>query len=357
MSNSQRVYPTVLRSILPNCPTRRMTHTRNWAWFISGLSVAAPCQLTRLAAPLPWEGARDRIVQRLRRVFMNPRLDVRTRYAPTVRSLRRWLKQAERIIVVIDRTTLGNTLNILLSSLAFRGRVLPLAWKVQRKPGTFQLRYVQAARRFIAKPLPPGTHHLWVVRDREDQAVVFQGFVRDTLHWHFVQRLDHSTWAFPTRDTAFKLQASGLKPGEFRAWGRCRITQQQFGLVELVGYWAPDAEEPWYLISDVTLGREAVPIYARRFWIEEMFRDFKSQGWDLTSGLAIPARFERLRLVMALAYVWLVQVAVQVVQRGWRPWVDRTARRTLSYFRLGWNWLNRMLARDQPLPCPVLGSK
>ncbi len=68
MSNSQRVYPTVLRSILPNCPTRRMTHTCNWAWFITGLYVAAPCQLTRLAAHLPWDGARDRIVQRLRRV-------------------------------------------------------------------------------------------------------------------------------------------------------------------------------------------------------------------------------------------------------------------------------------------------
>ena len=159
MSNSQRVYDTVLRSVLPNCPTQRITQARNLAWFITGLYVAAHCQLTRIAAHLPWEGDRDGIVQRLRHVLINPRLDVRTLY---------------------------------------------------------------------------------------------------------------------------------------------------------------------------------------------------SQGWDLeTSGLETPARFERLLLVMALAYVWLVQI----VKRGWRHWVDRKARRTLSYFRLGWNWLNRMLARDQRLPCPVLGSQ
>ncbi len=77
MSNSQRVYHTVLRSILPNCPTRRMTPTRNWAWFITGLFVAAHCPLTRIAAHLPWDGDRDSIIQRLRRVLMNARLNVR----------------------------------------------------------------------------------------------------------------------------------------------------------------------------------------------------------------------------------------------------------------------------------------
>jgi hypothetical protein len=144
MSNSQRVYHTVLRLILPNCPTQRITQTYNLAWFITGLFVAAHYQLTRIAAHLPWDGDRDSIVQRLRRVLMNPRLEVRTLYAPTVRYLLRWLNNSEQIILVIDRTMLGNTLNILLVGIAFRGRVLPMAWKVQKKQGTFQLRYVHA---------------------------------------------------------------------------------------------------------------------------------------------------------------------------------------------------------------------
>jgi hypothetical protein len=198
---------------LPSYPTQRITHARNLAWFITGLYVAAHCQWTRIAAHLPWDGDRDSIVQRLRWVLMNLHPNVHTLYAPTVRYLLRWLNNFEPIIVVIDRTTLGNTLNILMVGIAFRGRVLPLAWKVQKKQGTFQLRYVHAVLRFIAEQPPPDTHNIWVVGDREYQDVVFQGFVRDTLRWHFVQRLDQSTWAFPTRHQAFKFNGSGLKPG------------------------------------------------------------------------------------------------------------------------------------------------
>lgn len=92
-------------------------------------------------------------------------------------------------------------------------------------------------------------------------------------------------------------------------------------------------------------------IYQRRFWIEEMFRDFKSHGWNIqASGLRLPVRFERLLLMIALAYVWFVQIGLSVVKRGLRRWIDRRARRNLSYFRLGWNWLDRLLAHDQSPP-------
>jgi hypothetical protein len=354
MSNSQRVYHTVTRAILSKCPTQRITQARNLAWFIAGLVVAAHCQLTRIANQVSWNGDRDSIIQRLRRVLMNPRLDVRTLYGPTVGYLLNWLSTGQPLVLVIDRTTIRDELNILMIGLAFRGRVLPLVWKVQKKQGTFQLRYVESALRFIARWAPRGAT-FWVVGDREFQDVSLQTFVRDALGWHFVQRLDQNLWVFPRGRRAFKLCTSGLRRGEFHSFGRVQITRQRFGWVELIGYWRADEDEPWYLISDRTLGRDLVRRYQRRFWIEEMFRDFKSHGWDMeASGLRIPARFERLLLIIALAYVWLINIGVAVVKQGLRHRVDRRARRTLSYFRLGWNWLNRLLACDYRLPQFVL---
>jgi|DewCreStandDraft_4_1066084.scaffolds.fasta_scaffold112177_1 hypothetical protein len=350
MSNSQRLYHTVTRAILAHCPTARITQTRNLAWFIVGLVVAAHCQLTQIAPHLPWAGNRDSLVQRLRRVLMNQRLAVRTLYGPTVGYILRWLNSGQPLILVIDRTTIKAELNILLIGVAFRGRVLPLAWKVQRKQGTFQLRYVQAALRFIAS-WAPAAAAIWLVGDREFQDVALQTFVRDTLHWHFVQRIDQNLWIYPRGRRAFKLNTSGLRPGQFRSFGRVCITRQHFGWVELIGYWRPGEDEPWYLISDRTLGRQAIRIYRRRFAIEAMFRDFKSHGWNLeASGLRHPARFERLLLVIAFAYVWLVTIGVAVVKCGLRYRLDRRARRTLSYFRLGWDWLKRLLAQYQTLP-------
>jgi hypothetical protein len=350
MSNSQRLYHTVTRAILSQCPIPRISQTRNLAWFIVGVVLAAHCQLTRIAPHLPWDGNRDSIVQRLQRVLMNQRLAVRTLYGPTVGSVLHWLNRGQPIVLVIDRTTLKDELNILFIGVAFRGRVLPLVWKVQHKQGSFQLRYVQAALRFIAD-WAPASAAIWVVGDREFQDVLLQTFVRDTLHWHFVQRVDQNLWIAPRGRRAFKLNTSGLRPGQFRSFGRVCITRQRFGWVELIGYWQAGEDEPLYLISDRTLGRCAVRIYQRRFAIEAMFRDFKSHGWELeASRIRQPARFERLLLIMALAYVWLVMIGVAVVKRGLRCRLDRRARRTLSYFRLGWDWLKRLLAHHLPVP-------
>jgi len=290
---------------------------------------------------MPWSGTRDSVVQRLWRALLNVRLDVRTLYGPTVGHVLSWLNNPRGVIVVLDRTMIQDALNILMVSVAFRGRSLPLAWKIQKKEGSFQLRHIRAALRFVASWTPPDAR-IWVVDDREFQHVALQRFVRDELGWHFVQRLDQSTWVYPRGRTAFKLRHSGLQRGQFRSFGRVQVT---------IGYWRLGEDEPWYLLSDQTLGREAVRIYVRRFWIEEMFRHFKSQGWDIeASRIRHPAHFQRLVLMIALAYVWFVHICVALVKRGLRRWVDRCAHRTLSYFRLGWNWLDRLLAHDHPMP-------
>lgn len=86
-----------------------------------------------------------------------------------------------------------------------------------------------------------------------------------------------------------------------------------------------------------------------------MSRDFKSYGWNVeASRLRDPKRLERLLLGIALAYVWLIQLASAVIKRGKRRLVDRTARRTLSYFRIGWNWLLWRLDRGLSIELPDL---
>src|SRR5512138_85638 len=106
MSNSQRLYHTVTRVIRSQCSALRVTQTRNLAWFIVGVVLAAHCQLTQIAPHLPWEGNRDSLVQRLRRVLMNQRLAVRTLYGPTVGYILQWLNTGQPLVLVIDRTTL-----------------------------------------------------------------------------------------------------------------------------------------------------------------------------------------------------------------------------------------------------------
>jgi hypothetical protein len=62
-----------------------------------------------------------------------------------------------------------------------------------------------------------------------------------------------------------------------------------------------------------------------------------------------PDRLSRLVLGVCLVYVWLLSLGSWVVKNGKRHLVDRKDRRDKSYFRIGWSWLKRCLAQDQPL--------
>ena len=77
-----------------------------------------------------------------------------------------------------------------------------------------------------------------------------------------------------------------------------------------------------------------------------MFGDFKKHGFDLESThLRHFRRLSRLTLAVALLYVWLVAYGSYVVKTGQRYLVDRSDRRDLSLFRIGFDMLERRLAR------------
>jgi len=80
-------------------------------------------------------------------------------------------------------------------------------------------------------------------------------------------------------------------------------------------------------------------------WIDEMFGDFKGNGFDLESShLGHFMRLSRLTLAVALLYVWLISEGCRVIKRGLRHLVDRRDRRDFGIFRIGYNMVERMLA-------------
>ena len=97
--------------------------------------------------------------------------------------------------------------------------------------------------------------------------------------------------------------------------------------------------------------------------------DDKSGGFQLESSLIRDAQaLTRLCLILATATLYLVSTGVSVVTLGWRRMVDSHWQRGLSYFKIGWRWLdyaltnNRFLLRFSwldpgPDPAPVSASE
>jgi hypothetical protein len=84
-------------------------------------------------------------------------------------------------------------------------------------------------------------------------------------------------------------------------------------------------------------------------WIEEMFGDLKKHGFDLESTMLHSfLRLSRLTLVVAYLYVWLVSFGGRIIHSGWRSLVDRSDRRDLSIFQIGFRFLQRSLTNALP---------
>jgi hypothetical protein len=80
------------------------------------------------------------------------------------------------------------------------------------------------------------------------------------------------------------------------------------------------------------------------------FRRLEKHAFDIEqTRLHHFLRLTRLTLAAALLYVFLVAFGSYVVKCGWRKVVDRTDRRDLSIFRIGYDMFERCLSLGQPV--------
>lgn len=105
-------------------------------------------------------------------------------------------------------------------------------------------------------------------------------------------------------------------------------------------------KEPIYLLTNLALGLLATGYYRKRFRIETLFKDFKSQGFHLhQSKLLDPEKIDRLLIICGLAYLWLVGLGtILAVRRAWVKRVYKVQKGTFNLFTIGkrlYNYLTK----------------
>jgi len=121
-------------------------------------------------------------------------------------------------------------------------------------------------------------------------------------------------------------------------WRRVLYHKTARVVANLVVRHAEPAPEPWYLVTNLQRARAAVRAYRRRAWIEEHFRDAKSQMGLGRLRIRKASRIERLLILMAIAMLVAILVGLGWTRRHrWQdPQMTSHKRgRTLSLFRLG----------------------
>lgn len=347
MPRSCQDYDTLRDGLRPLVPDASKPQLHNLTLFVVGLIAALNVQLPKIALHLPVPGTLRNAQQRLERFLQNPAVQAPRWYQGMARRL---LQNAAwwEVELLLDATDLGNRLPMLFVALGYKGRALPILWRMLPAGGCSDWAEQQALLAQVATLLPPGARVV-LLADREYGSAALIRFCR-RQGWRFCLRLKCNRWARLASGHAFQMREIPLRPGTY--WCEENITLDDLpGLrLSLSCGWSEQhqEDEPWYLLSDLPAGQAVLARYVHRFWIEEMFRDFKEQGFRLEkTRLMEKERVSRLVLCVCLAYVWMVRLGVQIAGSSLQRQVDRRRKAQLSLFQMGLRYLKRMLTLRQ----------
>lgn len=347
MTTLQQYY-SLLGQLRQWWPDERITRVRNMGLLMLGLYLSQAIHMALLVREWPVAGKIPSLVNRLRRFLDNKQVQVRTWYRPIAEELVQSFEGRE-FRLVIDTTKLGFNHRLLSIGVAYKKRVLPLAWSLHQgaKGHTSVAEQLKLFKH--VRSLLPKKAHVWVLGDTEFQGVPVLGWIR-RQGWHFVIRQQGKNKVRWASQGWIKIGALALEPGQTRYIGWVRLTEKHdAGWFWLILHWEKGEDEPWFLVSDRSGHRNLIRLYTRRMWIEELYGDLKGHGFDLeATHIRSTERLDRLVLAVCLTFVWFMTLGSWVVKRGFRHLVDHKSRRDKSYFRIGWDWLKRCSCLAHP---------
>ena len=258
----------------------------------------------------------------------------------------------ETLVLVMDGSVVGCGCVALMIHVLYKGRALPLAWRVRRGPkgGHFPEALHIALVELVRACLPEGTSVVFL-GDGEFDGTTLQQTLNEA-GWRYACRTAQSTVATWEGET-FRLDTLGAcsKPGTLIELKEVKLTRDAYGPVMVLSCWAKGYHEPLYLVSNLATAEEACRYYQKRFRIETFFSDQKSRGFHIhKSHIADPQRLSRLLIAACLAYIWIVYLGALYEKEGWRELIHRRKRCDLSLFQLGLRILEHFLNEELPIP-------
>ena len=226
-----------------------------------------------------------------------------------------WLKQ-EPIVLAIDRTS-WRKYNLLVVSWIIQGRAIPINWQLLDKLGSSNLDDQQSVIHPITCLLPE--HSFVLLGDREFCSKHLATWLLE-IGWGYCLRLKKSTYVRLENDDLVTLQQLAAHPGVqiFLQGVNISTTAHKFPFNVAIHYpkehHGMPIEEGWFILTTLPTLTTAVQAYATRFQLEEMFRDYKSYGFNLELTQLNGSRFDAWFLLLTLVYSVLAFVGLSITQ-------------------------------------------
>ena len=271
MSDNLRRYRAIrdaLTQWYPGQPTGTVArHLTTLAALISGIVGSKSTQLPHIAAHVPNGTQPESRVKRFARWVDNARILEEVYLLPYADVLLRHLA-LQTLGLVMDGRGVGRGCTALMLHVVYKGRALPLAWRVRQAPkGPFPEDLHIAVVKLRREVIPEGTQVVFLGDGACDGTV--RQATRHEAGWSYACRTAMSTVA-PWEGAPFRLDALGacLQPGRLIELKEVYVTREAYGPIMVRCGWAKGYQAPLDLVSNLTTAEEACRWYQKRFRIE-----------------------------------------------------------------------------------------
>jgi hypothetical protein len=291
------------------------------------LSVYRWVRLEELAnkfpSPILWESRR----RKLQRFLESPNLTIENIWLPIITGyIRAVFSTVDILYIAIDRTRWKKN-NLMVIALVIAGRAIPLYWELLASQGSSD---VETQKILLSRILPLLKDYKKVVLgDREFCSVELARWLGKQENTYFCLRLKKNEYVELEKEVWLALKELGLQPGVSLYLKGVKVTKTKgFYSMNVACKWKRKyrgwtAEEGWFILTNFDNLESALLAYQKRFSIEEMFRDFKSGGYNLEDTFLSEQRLMTLILLITLAYAETTLSGEIIKKQGVAKYVGR----------------------------------
>ncbi|MDJ0718548.1 MAG: IS4 family transposase [Prochloraceae cyanobacterium] len=298
-------------------------------------------KIEKLSSNLPFPIKCDSRRKKIRRFLILPVLSVTLLWLPLIKKIiETQFNLGERLTIIIDRTQWEKN-NILMVSIAWKNRALPIYWLLLNKQGSTNFYEQTAVLRPVLRLLKK--YKLLVIGDREFRSTELAVWL-NKKKVYYILRLNKSTKIKPKYQKYQSLDSLNIKPGDRIIHKRSLVTEESTkDRFNVVIYWKRKKKkkqltEPWFLITNLENKDEVITIYSQRMGIEAMFRDCKSGGYNLEGTKANEQRLTNLILLVAIAYTASCLKGLKIRLTGCQEYISRLKDQKAKYHRHSYFW-------------------
>ena len=293
-------------------------------------------------------------VKKNERWLDNGLIDAETFFTPLIiKILHGIILQEKQLVFVIDGSIVGRGCQTLMLSVLWKKKAIPVVWKtVQAPKGHFpESDHLQLLKLLedILKTLPNVRCVMLMLGDGEyDGSKWIQQL--QNMNFEYVLRTAKDTLLTNQEQEIFQPKKLEVGKESFLYIPDCKLSSQV--KTHFVLWHERTFKDPVCLLTNQEIGQMAIGYYRKRFKIETLFKDFKSEDFNLhKSKMTDPERLNRLIIVCALAYLWLIGMGAAIfTKKSWIKKVYKVQKDTQNLFTHGKRLYKYLIKNELPIP-------